>query len=66
VLTKKCETDSLVDGLKVLFRCKVEILRIRHGKKQTLEILINEEALLLAKFLRNERKDWKPRIASVN
>jgi len=31
-------------------------------KRQTLETLINEEALLLAKFLREERKDWNPRI----
>jgi hypothetical protein len=37
-----------------------------HGKKQTLDILINEEALLLAKFLRNERKDWNPRIVNIN
>jgi hypothetical protein len=35
------------------------------GKKQTIETLINEEALLLAKFLRNERKDWKPRMLSI-
>lgn len=28
------------------------------GKKQTVETLINEEALLLAKFLRKERKEW--------
>jgi len=42
---------------------KVEVPRIRHGSKQTLETLINEEALLLAKYLRNERKKWIPRIA---
>ena len=36
------------------------ILRI--GKRQTLETLVNEEALLLAKFLRDERKTWTPRI----
>jgi len=36
---------------------------MRIGKKQTIKTLINEEALLLAKFVRNERKDWKPRIA---
>jgi hypothetical protein len=66
VITKNCETYSLADGLTVLFRRKVEIPRIRHGKKQTLETLINEEALLLAKFLRDERKEWKPRIASIN
>jgi len=32
------------------------------GKRQTVETLINEEALLLAKFLRDERKTWIPRI----
>ena len=40
---------------------EVEIPRIKVGKKQTIETLINEEALLLAKFLRNERIDWIPR-----
>jgi hypothetical protein len=59
VLTKKCETDSLADGLNALFRRKVEIPRIKYGKKQTLETLINEEALLLAKFFRNERNNWR-------
>jgi len=32
------------------------------GKRQTIETLINEEALLLAKFLRDEWKTWTPRI----
>ena len=32
----------------------VEILRIKIGKKQTVETLINEEALMFAKLLRNE------------
>jgi hypothetical protein len=45
------------------FESKVEIPLIRHGKKQKIETLINEEALLLAKFLRNEMKTWIPRIA---
>jgi hypothetical protein len=31
------------------------------GEKQTTETLINEEALLLAKYLRNEKKAWIPR-----
>ena len=55
------EADSLADGLNNL----VEIPRIRHGKRQTLDTLINEEALLLAKFLRNERKEWNPRLAPL-
>jgi hypothetical protein len=56
------EADSLADCLNGLFNRKVEIPRIRHGKTQTLDTLINEEALLLAKFLRNERKEWNPRL----
>lgn len=39
----------------------VEVHRIRIGKRQTIETLINEEALLPAKFLRDERKVWIPR-----
>jgi len=31
------------------------------GNRQTIETLINEEALLFAKYLRNEKKDLKPR-----
>jgi CRISPR-associated protein Cas1 len=53
---------------KVLHGCfdvKVEIPRIRHGKRQTVETLINEETLLLAKYLRNEVKEWCPRIVTL-
>jgi len=59
------EADGLADGLKSLFEKKVEIPRIKHGKRQTLDTLINEEALLLAKFLRNEREKWIPRISGL-
>ena len=45
------------------FERKVDVPRIRVGKRQTIETLINEEALLLAKYLRDERKTWTPRIA---
>ena len=55
-------TRDLMKQLDKFFESMVEIPRIRVGKKQTVETLINEEALLLAKFLRRERKDWKPRI----
>jgi len=37
---------------------EVEVPRMRIGKRQTIETLINEEALLVAKFLRNERNTW--------
>ncbi|MBN1243998.1 hypothetical protein JXA31_00215 [Candidatus Bathyarchaeota archaeon] len=56
------EAESLAEGLNGLFNRYVEIPRIKHGKRQTLDTLINEEALLLAKYLRNERKKWIPRI----
>jgi len=59
------EADSLADGLNGLFSREVEIPRIRHGKRQTLDTLISEEALLLAKYLRNEKKDWEPRIVDT-
>jgi len=59
------EADSLAEGLNGLFNRKVDIPRMRHGKRQTLDTLINEEALLLAKFLRNERKDWATRIPNI-
>jgi hypothetical protein len=32
------------------------------GERQTIETLINEEALLFAKHLRSEEKIWYPRI----
>jgi len=56
------EAGSLAEGLDSLFESKIEIPRIRYGEKQTLDTLISEEALLLAKYLRNERRDWVPRI----
>jgi len=59
------EADSLADGLNGLFNRYVEIPRIKHGKSQKLGTLLNEEALLLAKFLRNEKDIWIPRITEL-
>jgi len=53
---------ELIRDLYDLFESKVEIPRIRIGKRQSIETLINEEALLLAKFIRKERKTWIPRL----
>ena len=44
------------------FKRIVETPRIKTGQKQEFETLINEEALLFAKYLRNEKKDWTPRV----
>ncbi len=50
------ETNNLMKKLNSLFENEVEIARIKVGRKQTIETLINEEALLLAKYLRDENK----------
>jgi len=57
------KTKELIGRLNDYFEKKVEIPRIKHGNKQSIETLINEEAMLLAKYLRNEIPQWKPRIA---
>jgi hypothetical protein len=48
--------------LRDYFESYVKIPRVKVGKRQTFESLINEEAMLFAKFLRNERKNWNSRI----
>jgi len=58
------ETRDFMKQLYRYFEAKVEVSRIRVGKRQTIETLINEEALLFAKFLRDERETWVPRINS--
>ena len=37
----------------------------RRARQDSIETLISEEALLFAKYLRNERELWKPRIAAL-
>ena len=49
------ETNRMMKELERYFESKVDIPLMRHGKKQRLETLINEEALLLAKYLRDEK-----------
>jgi CRISPR-associated protein Cas1 len=60
------QLHDLVKGLNQYFRSKVRVPRIRMGMNQELETLINEEALLLAMFLRNERESWKPRLGVLD
>jgi hypothetical protein len=47
------------------FKSILEIPRARVGERQEVESLINEEALLFAKYLRNEKEDWNPRIPTL-
>jgi CRISPR-associated protein Cas1 len=57
------DTKNLMSGLNSYFESMIEIPRMKVGKRQTFETLISEEALLFAKYLRNEKQDWIPRIA---
>jgi CRISPR-associated endonuclease Cas1 len=59
------EADSLAEDSNLLFERTVQIPRMRHGSKQTIDTLINEEAFLLAKYLRNEKPSWQPRIPNL-
>ena len=59
------ETRRMMKELNEYFESKVDIPLIRHGKRQRIETLINEEALLLAKYLRDEHKTWIPRMPLI-
>jgi len=52
----------MMKKLNQYFESMVEISLIRHGMRQRIETLINEEALLLAKYMRDERNTWISRI----
>lgn len=62
IYLKKLLTDKLTDKLQDYFRKTVNIPRIKVGQRQTVETLINEEALLFARHIRNEKPRWIPRI----
>ena len=55
-------TKDLMNRLNSFFESNVEVPRMRRGNKQTVETLINEEAFLLAEYLRNEKRTWFPRV----
>jgi CRISPR-associated protein Cas1 len=59
------DSKVLMRELNRFFESNIEIPRMKVGKRQTLETLISEEALLLAKYLRDERKEWNPRIPKI-
>lgn len=58
-------TRELTAELQDHFKSMMKIPRIMRGEKQEFETLINEEALLFAKYLRNERAEWIPRIVAL-
>jgi CRISPR-associated protein Cas1 len=59
------ETRRMMKELECYFESKIEIPAIRHGTRQRLDTLINEEALLLAKYLRGEIRSGQARVATA-
>lgn len=56
------ETKDFSKRLNDYFEAYVDIPRIRVGNRQPIETLISEEASLFGRYLRNEKKEWRPRI----
>ena len=54
------KTREMMRELNDYFDTKIELPRIRSGKRQRIETLINEEVLLLAKHIRKEVDEWVP------
>ena len=57
--------NEFTNRLNAYFLSKVSIPRIKVGAQQEIETLINEEALLFAKYLRGERPNWIPRVPEL-
>ena len=57
--------EMQVGYMTLFFERMVNVPRIMHGNRQSIDTLINEEALLFAKYLRHEIKEWQPRIVDL-
>lgn len=61
----EAKNKDLLNRLNRYFEKRVAIPRMRRGAHQQIETLINEEALLLGGFLRNEKLTWNPRTVTL-
>jgi len=57
---------EFVNRLNRYFETRITIPRIRRGDHQEIETLISEEALLFARYLRDEKPTWQPRIVTLS
>jgi hypothetical protein len=64
-LGKKYEVESLPEDLNAILESPVHVERIKVETWQTIDMLISEEALLFAKYLRNERIVCATRLAAI-
>ena len=62
---KEDKNRAFLKELNDYFESTVEVPRIRRGRKQKIETLINEEALMIARYLREEIPTWNPRIVAL-
>jgi len=60
------KTRDLMRRIDAYFLTNVDLPRIRMGERQEIETLISEEALLLARYLRDEKPNWNPRIVALS
>ena len=62
----KALAKDMMRKLNSFFESIIEIPRVRHGNKQTVETPINEETMLFARYLRNEKPTWHPRVVDLS
>jgi CRISPR-associated protein Cas1 len=62
----EAKNRDLLNRLNKYFEKRVKIPRIRRGEHQEIETLISEEALLFAKYMRDEKPTWDPRIVELS
>jgi hypothetical protein len=62
VFLNDTQTRHLMKQLNKFFESFIHVPRMRVGKRQTIETYIKEETLLFAKFLRDERESWVPKV----
>ena len=62
---EQLKQDCLSNNLCFFFDRFANVERIKVGNKQIIDTLICEEALLFAKYLRHETKEWVPRTISL-
>jgi len=55
------KTREFMSLLGDFFDSMVDVPRLKHGNRQTIGSLINEEVSLLSKYLIKEKKKWIPR-----
>lgn len=61
----KQRNKEFLDLLENYFQTTVNVPRVKHGKRQEIESVINEEAMFLASSIRGKRI-WEPRIVPLH